>query len=93
MTKKAKHIVTLTFEEDCIDEYEAAYSVYMKLTQLLASPTKGKIMANIENAETSENFAIDLFDGVLEVNPLFASQVIGTRHLIWISQNPPRKQK
>lgn len=88
-----RYNVNISIDVDCNDEYEAAYNVYRIITERLASPGKGKVDALVTNAETEETFVIDLFDGLLEVNPLLASQVMGTRHLIWVSQNPPRSSK
>ncbi len=86
-----RYTVTVTIEGDYGDEYEAACGAYRILSELLASPPRGDIGAVVTNTETGDAVAMSLFDGVLEVDPLFASQVIGFRHLIWINQNPPRK--
>lgn len=88
-----KHNVTLNFEIDCDDEYEAAHDVYRMLAQRLLSPSRGRVIARVTNMDNSDSFDIDLFDGVLEVDPLFAAQVIGVRRLIWVNQNPPRSKK
>jgi len=88
-----KYRVNIPFDVVCDDEYEAAHNVYRTLSVLLASPMKGDVMAEIENCDTGETFSLSLFDGVVEVDPLFASQVMGFRHLIWVSQNPPRANK
>lgn len=85
--------MTIPFSVDCDDEYEATNHVYKALSILLASPMRGDVMAEVENADTGEVFSLSLFDGVVEVDPLFASQVMGFRHLIWVSQNPPRANK
>lgn len=88
-----KYNVTIPFTVVCDDEYEAANNVYRTLSALLASPMRGEIVAEIENADTGEVLSLALFDGVVEVDPLFASQVMGFRHLVWVSQNPPRSSK
>jgi hypothetical protein len=92
-SRMTKHNVTLNFEIDCDDEYEAAHDVYRMLAQRLLSPSRGRVIARVTNMDNSDSFDIDLFDGVLEVDPLFAAQVIGVRHLIWVNQNPPRSKK
>lgn len=85
-----RYSVNIPFSVECDDEYEAANAVYRLLSRLLASPMQGEIVSEVTNTETSESFTLSLFDGVVEVDPLFASQVMGFRHLIWVSQNPPR---
>lgn len=85
--------VTIRFDGEHGDAYEATHSAYRVLSSLLASPAKGDVMAEVRNAETGEVVTMSLFDGVMDVDPLFASQVMGFRHLIWVSQNPPRASK
>ena len=88
-----KYNVSISIDVECEDAYEAAYSVYRLVIERLSSPSRGRVDSRVTNTETGDAIDIDLFDGVLEVNPLLASQVIGFRHLIWISQNPPRGNK
>lgn len=88
-----RYVVSVEVETDCDDEYEAACNAYRVISQLLASPSRGSVPSLVTNSETGESVSIDLFDGVVEVDPLFASQVLGFRHLVWVSQNPPRSGK
>lgn len=88
-----RYVVSVEIETDCDDEYEAACNAYKTLSQLLASPSRGRIASRVVDTTTGAHSDIDLFDGVVEVDPLFASQVLGFRHLVWVSQNPPRSGK
>jgi hypothetical protein len=88
-----KYTVTIRIDAEHGDAFEAAHGAYRMLSSLLASPAKGPVMADIENHETGETVTMSLFDGVIDVDPLFASQVMGFRHLIWVSQNPPRANR
>ncbi len=88
-----QYTVTIRIDAEHGDAFEAANGAYRMLSSLLASPAKGLIMADIENRETGETVTMSLFDGVLDVDPLFASQIMGFRHLIWVSQNPPRASR
>lgn len=88
-----RYTVTIRINGEHDDAFEAADGAYRMLSSLLASPMRGEVMAEIRNNETGETVEMSLFDGVVDVDPLFASQVMGFRHLIWVSQNPPRSSK
>lgn len=88
-----RYTVTIRIDGEHDDAFEAADGAYRMLSSLLASPMRGEVMAEIRNNETGETVEMSLFDGVVDVDPLFASQVMGFRHLIWVSQNPPRSSK
>ena len=88
-----RYTVTIRIDGEHGDAFEAANGAYRMLSSLLASPMRGEIMAEVLNNDTGESVAMSLFDGVVDVDPLFASQVMGFRHLIWVSQNPPRSSK
>lgn len=88
-----KYTVTIRIDGEHDDAFEAANGAYRMLSSLLASPMRGEIMAEVLNNDTGESVTMSLFDGVVDVDPLFASQIMGFRHLIWVSQNPPRSSK
>lgn len=88
-----RYTVTIRIDGEHDDAYEAANGAYRMLSSLLASPMRGDVLADILNNETGESVTLSLFDGVVEIDPLFASQVMGFRHLVWVSQNPPRATK
>lgn len=88
-----KYTVTIRIDGEHDDAFEAANGAYRILSSLLASPMRGEIMAEVLNNDTGESVTMSLFDGVVDVDPLFASQIMGFRHLIWVSQNPPRSSK
>lgn len=88
-----RYTVTIRIDGEHDDAFEAANGAYRMLSSLLASPMRGEIMAEVLNNDTGESVTMSLFDGVVDVDPLFASQVMGFRHLIWVSQNPPRSSK
>lgn len=88
-----RYTVTIRIDGEYDDASEAANGAYKMLSSVLASPAKGVIVAEIQNHETAESTTMSLFDGVVEVDPLLASQIMGFRHLIWVSQNPPRSNK
>lgn len=88
-----KYTVTIRIDGEHDDAFEAANGAYRVLSSLLASPMRGEIMAEVLNNDTGESVTMSLFDGVVDVDPLFASQIMGFRHLIWVSQNPPRSSK
>lgn len=86
--------MTWTLGGEYDDEYEASCAAYKELARITASPvTVGQSTFVVTNDDTGESQEMHMLDGVVEVEPLLASQIIGFRHFIWVQQNPPRSNK
>lgn len=82
--------VTWTFTGDFVDEYEACYEAFREMAQIIVRPNRGVV--TVQQTDLEDGVTLELLDGLLECDPLFASQILGFRHLIWVQQSYARNR-
>ncbi len=88
-----QYAVTWTLTGEFADEHEACNAAYRELCQIVAKPYY--TMVNVSKPDEPSEASVELciFDGVIKTDPLFASQIMGFRHLIWVQQSHAQSQK
>lgn len=90
----SRYVVQWTFECDADDELEAGALAFREMVALSCNPTKGQNAIRVSDyVDPSKTTYTKLDDALLDVSPLFLSQILGFRQFIWINQDPPRASK
>lgn len=86
-----KYTVTWSFETECDTQDEATHAAFIALASVAANPHRGDNVFVVECEEQGTTAEVDILEGVLAVEPLLVAQIVGFRHLIWVSQSQARK--
>lgn len=78
--------VTWTFTGEFANEHEACYEAFTRMANIIARPCDSASVS-VKQVGTDENITVEIIDGLIEYDPILASQLLGFRHFLWIRQS------
>lgn len=78
--------VTWSFTGEFANEYEACHEAFRKMANIIARPCDSASVS-VRQTGLTDAVSLELIDGLIECDPILASQLLGFRHFLWIRQS------
>lgn len=86
----SKYTVTWTHEVECDAPERAVYEAFLSLVKLAGNPYWGDAALHVSSPDEGYRADMDIMNSLLEVDPILVSQLLGFRHMVWVSQGRGR---